>query len=161
METLTRRLLLLTVPIACLAAAPVIAEEDQPEPPDSDVTMSVMEEGDDPGVFFERIELPEVASATAVERSEHGQDTANLAREDGRAFGQSMAEEARERAGEAGGAAEDARSSARDNLTSDVASGVLDDLPEQARDNIPEDVQERVREARERRGPPDERGPGG
>lgn len=159
METFRMKLLLLAIPLAGLIAMPLLAADDDGDDP---VTMEVMGESDDPDEVFERIELPEQASAIAVERSERGLNTANTAREDGRAFGQSMAEEARERAGGAGESAEDARSEARDRMASDVARGNLEDLPEQARQNIPEDVQDRIREARDRRrGPPDGVGGGG
>lgn len=154
MEMMTRRLLLLAAPLACLATAPVFAQSSaEGDDDDFEVTMMVLEEGDEPFEILELIELPDAASATAVERSAQGLDTANAAREGRREFGQSVAEEARQRAGEAGNAAEQARDNARDQFTNDVASSAIENLPSQARDNIPEEVRERIRESqRQRRG---------
>lgn len=161
MELWNKRYLLIAIPALGLAITPVLAEDEDSDP-DDDITMAVVEEGELPDAVFEQIELPEEAAAIAVERSERGLDTANTAREDGRAFGQAMAEEARERANGADEAAEDARSDARDRMASDVAGGNFENLPEQARENIPQDVQDRVRDARDRRrGPPEGVGGGG
>lgn len=70
--------------------------------------------GDDVDDVLSLIELPEDASDTAREASAKGLDTANAAREDGRAFGQSMAEGRGEAGRERGEAARDAREGASD-----------------------------------------------
>lgn len=54
------------------------------------------EDADLPDAVTNAIELPEVASAEAIERSTKGLETANLAREDGRAFGEAAAAAAQE-----------------------------------------------------------------
>ncbi len=70
---------------------------------DAEQTIALLPEGADlPDVVTAAIDLPKDAdgeyrpSARAVERSAEGIATANAAREDGRAFGESMAAQARE-----------------------------------------------------------------
>ena len=70
--------------------------DDQP----LDVTIRVIQSPNDlPAAVTRTIELPVAASDLARERSRKGLDTANQARESGRAFGQSIADEARARRG--------------------------------------------------------------
>jgi hypothetical protein len=57
--------------------------------------------------------LPEEASETAKENAAFGLETADEARADGRAFGESRAEEARENRGDAGAAGGDIADEAR------------------------------------------------
>lgn len=65
-----------------------------------DVTISVVQSPNDlPAAVTKTIELPAAASDVARDRSGKGQDTANQARESGRAFGQGVAEEAKARRG--------------------------------------------------------------
>lgn len=79
----------------CLFAGIAMAD-DQP----LDVTIRVIQSPNDlPAAVTRTIELPVAASDLARERSRKGLDTANQARESGRAFGQSIAEEARARRG--------------------------------------------------------------
>jgi hypothetical protein len=73
-----------------------------------------------PAALTATIELPKnestgvyIPSAQAVEHSAGGLDTANLAREEGRAFGEATAEGARENRENAGRASRDAASSER------------------------------------------------
>jgi hypothetical protein len=74
------------------------------------------EAADLPAAVTKNLELPRddsgayLASPRAVERAAKGLSTANLAREDGRAFGQATAEAARE---ESRGAADEAREAGR------------------------------------------------
>ncbi len=73
-----------------------IAMADQP----LDVTISVVQSPNDlPAAVTKTIELPAAASDVGRERSMKGLDTANQARESGRALGQSIADEAKARRG--------------------------------------------------------------
>lgn len=63
-----------------------------------EVTMSVLESEADVERVISEIQLPARASAVARERSAHGLETANEARERGREFGQERAEQARDQA---------------------------------------------------------------
>lgn len=113
-----------------------------------DLTMDLVEEGDDLDNIVEQIELPADASAQAVESSAFGLETANAAREQGREFGQARAEEARQRGEEARGQAADnadeGLSRARQNVQDNIPGGTLDNIPENVRDNIPEQVRDRI-----------------
>jgi hypothetical protein len=63
-----------------------------------DVTISVVRSPHDlPAAVTKTIELPAAAADIAREHSSKGLSTANQAREDGRAFGQSIADEAKTR----------------------------------------------------------------
>lgn len=65
-----------------------------------DVTISVVQSPNDlPAAVTKTIELPATASDVARERSGKGLDTANQARQHGRAFGQEIAEAAKARKG--------------------------------------------------------------
>ncbi len=65
-----------------------------------DVTIRVIQSPNDlPAAVTRTIELPVAASDRARERSRQGLETANQARESGRAFGQGIADEARTRRG--------------------------------------------------------------
>jgi hypothetical protein len=89
---------------AGLALCPALYAADAP-PTD---TITVVEEGSTPDAVVRTIALPEKASATAVEKSTKGLETANAARElrgnataaeareQGREFGQRTAEQARQ-----------------------------------------------------------------
>jgi hypothetical protein len=63
---------------------------------DGEDTITVFEENQHPGNFDKIIQLPERASERAVERSRHGLDTANQAREMKREFGMQQSQEARQ-----------------------------------------------------------------
>ena len=86
---------LLTVAAVALAG-PVYAEEDNDgdtsNTTEEEMEVVMAEEGDDPEDIIKLLELPENASDTGRINSAKGLETANLAREDGRAFGQAMAE---------------------------------------------------------------------
>lgn len=82
--------------LANLMSLPSYADDiDDIEPISDDDTMIVIEEGDTPEDIVNIISLPMQASDMAHENAVSGQETANLARELGREFGQAKAEEAR------------------------------------------------------------------
>lgn len=90
--------------LGLLGASPLYAQDED--------TMIVIDDETTIDEVTNVLELPEDASAEAVENSAFGVDTANRAREDGRAFGEQQAAEARSRGQEA---RETAGESARDN----------------------------------------------
>jgi hypothetical protein len=93
------------------ALLPGQAFADEPNGEDDEITMEVIEDlqGD-----VSQIQLPTAASDVAQENAAYGLETANAAREDGRAFGQSMAEM---RGAQGGDIASEARQSAADAAT--------------------------------------------
>jgi hypothetical protein len=114
--------------LGLLLAGAVWAEE----PIDGEDTITVFEENQLPGNFDKRIELPERASQRAVERSRHGIDTANQAREMKREFGMERSQEARQEHNrqETG---EIMRERARDRIVPPVDRG---ETGEQVRDGV-------------------------
>lgn len=100
--------------------------EDAPE----DVTMMVVEEGAMPEDIVGEIELPAGAAQEAHENAAKGLETANAAREGGRAFGQARAEEAR---AEAAATGDDAQESAES--TAEAARESAENVAESARES--------------------------
>lgn len=76
------------------------------------------------------VTLPDEAAEEAVENAEFGLETANEARADGRAFGESQAEEARSRGDAGRQTGDDARGDAGD--AGDGAQGDVPETPPQA-----------------------------
>lgn len=110
---------------AGLIMSPAVYADDETED-----TMTVVEEGQTPEDVVHTLALPEDASDQARESAAFGLDTANRAREDGRAFGQEMAERARggdvgEQIRETVG---DARSDQRDRRPDEPGQPDVDDL---------------------------------
>lgn len=84
------------ITVAMFLFAGIAMADDKP----LDVTISVVQSPNDlPAAVTKTIELPAAASDVARERSAKGLDTANQAREHGRAFGQGIAGEAKARRG--------------------------------------------------------------
>ena len=119
-----KQLLLITGLAAALAAGPVLAQDDVDE--GLDLTITLMPEGAElPEVVTALIELPKdengeyIPSAEGVANSADGLDTANRAREDGRAFGEAAA------------------AAAQDNRE-DAGRGSMPDLGDLLPDHVPE-----------------------
>jgi hypothetical protein len=91
--------------------------------------MMVVEEGAMPEDIVGEIELPAGAAQEAHENAAKGLETANAAREGGRAFGQARAEEAR---AEAAATGDDAQESAES--TAEAARESAKDIAESIRD---------------------------
>jgi hypothetical protein len=113
----------LTGAIICGSAVAQDAEDRSDEHKDSvlELTMALIPaNAQTPAALTATIELPKnestgayIPSAQGVEHSADGLDTANLAREEGRAFGEATAEGARENRENVGRASRDAASSER------------------------------------------------
>jgi hypothetical protein len=126
---------------SALLAGNAYAEDEQPA---DDVTMEVLDDEAAPEDIISLIQLPDDASDTARENAAKGLETANAARADGRAFGQSMAELRGEHGREIG---ESAREAAAD--IANEARQSASDAAAEARQNAA-DV---AAEARENRDP--------
>jgi hypothetical protein len=104
--------------------------------------------GDDPEQILEALVLPDEASDTARIHAEHGLETANAARADGRAFGEAMAEGrgeiGREIAAAARESAQAVAEQARENATSaaaearENAADIADSMRQRGLDMRPE-----------------------
>lgn len=134
----------LTVAVFTLAGGNALAQEID----DLDVTMNLVEEGEELANVMEPIVLPNFAAPQGVENSAFGLASANDARNQGREFGQGRAEEARLRGEEARTAAadnaEEALTRARQNVKDRIPADGLENIPDNILDNIPTDVRDRI-----------------
>lgn len=110
------------------------------------VTITVVDEDDTPESTVELIALPENASATGVENSQKGIDTANMARKDGKAFGQATAEAAKAKGEEAKNNAMNAANEATGQHLDSIKDLVSSNVPDVAQDKIPTDVLDSIDE---------------
>jgi hypothetical protein len=107
---------------------------------DLEVTITVVGEDEDPQTVFEVISLPASAAPKATENSQRGLETANQARENGKAFGQAKADEAKEKGKAAKNNASNAAANAADQNQENIKDIVSSKVPEAAQGRIPTDV---------------------
>jgi len=100
--------LALMLTTAMLTGQAFAEETDEAVAEDDELVMEVIEEGTTPGDIISRIRLPDAASEVGRTNAARGADTANAAREGGRAFGQGMAEARGEQGREIGASAREA-----------------------------------------------------
>jgi hypothetical protein len=124
---------------AALLAGPAYAEDEDEGSADvgDEDTIVLIDDETTVEDIVSQIRLPESASETAREKAAKGLETANAARDGGRAFGQSMAEGRGEAGRAIGEAARDARGSAADVAAEarQNASDVANDARNNANNN--------------------------
>jgi len=136
-----------------LASSPVSANDE-----DLEITITVVGEGEDPQAAFEIISLPFSAAAEANENNQQGLETANQARENGKAFGQAKADEAKEKGKAAKNNANNAAANAAAQNQENIKDIVSSKVPEAAQDRIPADVLDAIKD--KHKPDPSERGRG-
>lgn len=137
--------------LACCYTSVSLADDDGE---DLDVTITVVDEDDSAETAFTLITLPEQASATGVENSQKGIDTANLAREDGQAFGQATAEAAKNNGEEAKSNTLNVAADASNQNQESIKDLISSKVPDVAQDLIPGDVLDAVDQRRQPELPP-------